>query len=104
MIDQSQYDLIKQLHEAGFPQVPNGRPYFRNPDTLEYYRIPTLEQLIEETDKFDVFALTHMDLGWRAAVQHYSPEPQLPHADEWYPSKNEAVIGLWLALKKAGAI
>jgi hypothetical protein len=96
------YELAKQLRDAGFPQGGNGR-WAGNPDKIVWRSgdrayVPTLEELIDAWgDKF--FALNATDTRglshtWYAAVTF----PNLIEATGSTPT--EAVAKVWLALNK----
>jgi hypothetical protein len=91
------YELCKELEEAGFPQGDSGQWVFP-PDKLvsRYYDrvyVPTLEQLIEACGDFE-FKLLHASAGWCAETRG---EVSLDH-----PTPSEAVARLWLAVHKKG--
>lgn len=96
------YELAKELKDAGFPQkggLFKGRMYddagdFVQPENRQY--IPTLEELIEACGNHAKFILSYLRAhkNWRAAI-----------VDETITKGHgenalEAVARLWLAINK----
>ena len=98
------YELAKQLKDAGFPlkQYPSeyegdaGANEFRDGNIL--FIVPTLSELIEACgEKFD--SLIKYESGWCAGIYH-------TRTDSWAKrygkgsTPEEAVAKLWIALNK----
>jgi hypothetical protein len=96
------YELAKQLNDAGFPQGGNGRSILP-PDQIvarshDRVYVPTLSELIEAcvaSRPGAPFRLYHKNGKWRAQLSNDQTSP-------WYfgSSPEEAVARLWLALNK----
>jgi hypothetical protein len=119
------HELIKELKDAGFPLVEMERDQFSvlgrvyietEPEAedkwgkIKYYRIPTLSELINacprgkycKTWDYDCdFCLKSSPDGW---IAFYEWMDGVGHAeldnDTEYPTKEEAVARLWLAINK----
>lgn len=96
------YELAKQLRDAGFPQCGNGR-WIGPPDKIVWRSgdrayVPTLEELIEACgDKFFVLNATNtrgQSNTWYAAITN----PNTIEATA--ATAIEAVAKVWLALNK----
>jgi hypothetical protein len=83
------YELVKQLKDAGFPRVVNGRGVF-SPKEDVYY--PTLSELIKACDTGFKFELIHVEAGWFARTKGVSVSQQ--------PTSEEALAKLYLALNQ----
>lgn len=112
------YELAKQLKEAGFPQreanntgkFPQYTGYgcgFVYPATggLEEAYVPTLDELIEACPKKKDFALHELTNGkYAASILAHNPETEIVFGanrmSELGSTPKEAVARLWLALKK----
>jgi hypothetical protein len=100
------YELAKQLKEAGFPQKGKGHmekhfawitgkePYFSEPKEIDLY-IPTLSELVKEFG-IDFGMEAHLTgwYAWQARVME-------PRIETWGRTPDEAVAKLWLALHNA---
>ena len=107
------YELVKQLKEAGFPQTPPFELYcpdcdkwrdmdcFEKKHNKEAVKVPTLSELIEACgDKFDNLrhgeGLIVGSLVWTASSKEI--EKEIFHNEGSTPE--EAVAKLWLELNK----
>jgi hypothetical protein len=94
-LDPVQYELAKELEEAGFPQAGKGS-WMSDPDAViarDRVYVPTLEELIEARGtQFE--ELRQTPPGW---VAGRSPYGRTCHGK----TPVEAVARLWLALQMA---
>lgn len=98
------YELAKKLKEAGLPQRSDYG--YRGYKIISYHRdgrdeddvsIPTLSELIEACEgKFHCLASEN---GTYAAFSHFEDE-SFAQSSPSYPSPEEAVANLWLALNE----
>jgi hypothetical protein len=93
------YELAKQLYDAGFPQGGNGN-WVYPPDNLvsrhaDRVYVPTLEELIRACGR-RFFALTHFDSASDSFSAEAYTSKGIPKTKGYTPS--EAVAKLWLAL------
>lgn len=97
------YELVKELKDAGFPQEFKQGRYFcshmeqldgkHDCDDIVYY--PTLSELIEACEIFTLrFSLEQHSNDWRAGI--YSGEKQFSVGK----TPKEAVAKLYITLKK----
>jgi len=106
------YELTKELKEAGFPQGCTGNGYFVDNQGVEYKGgehwkqfnyVPTLSELIEACGADDI-CLSREDGTWKAMYGNSSEVAVLNEWDGDYcatgNSIEEAVARLWLALNK----
>lgn len=115
------YKLAKQLKEAGYPQEPKNRGYYKKEyvyrdcdrggvfwdkegviDSKEVIKVPYLEELIDACeDRFG--SLEKVKIGWRAknwdTLYKLKPDKRPVLTIEETPL--EAVAKLWLELNKA---
>lgn len=99
------YELAKELKEAGFPQRQEGGLFTNFPEqgaytpAYEALYVPTLEELIEAcVTKLDhEFKLVHAPAGWSAGLYLYSTQETFAQVLN-FPIPSEAVARLWLAL------
>lgn len=83
------YELAKQLKEAGFPQSRDGVEFISIKGQMEYF-IPTLSELIEACgDSFE--ELTKIENNWVVTGGYQEGKGSTPE---------EAVANLWLELNK----
>jgi hypothetical protein len=96
------YELAKELRDAGFPQGGKGswigpvdQIVWRSGDRVY---VPTLEELIEVCGK-DFGILGRSDKTEWFAVTRGDEHPNDPATTKVGSTPTEAVAGLWLALK-----
>lgn len=86
------YELAKQLKDAGFPLKSSSHEHVDGVifDDGEYYKIPTLSELIEACNSV-FFVLEKLKDGW-GCNDHYIRETG--------KSPEESVANLWLLINK----
>lgn len=100
------YDLAKELQDAGFPYKAQSFPLFVSEDGEVPARVPTLEELIEELIEacknrggYPAFELSWIRANtadeWMAKLFSKVDNPEAKG-----PTPTEAVARLWLALQK----
>lgn len=94
------YELAKELKDAGFPQGMGD--YLYAPDVKEWgandmAQSPTLSELIEACGPDNEFTLWKQPSGWQAINGHYGDDAT---AEGSGSTPEEAVAWLWLALNK----
>jgi hypothetical protein len=91
-----EYELTKELRDAGFPQIYIGRDI-----TLHEPYVPTLSELIKtlaDTAQFGSLLIDYYSGMW-VAVSHGYEHPNEPAISFKENSPEEAVARLWLALQ-----
>lgn len=97
------YELAKELKDAGFPQLLGDETVMRAMDSSGAYakvgtRMPTFEELIEACKGDGLFELTTMKIDEK--VYWYASLGDVETKSGSTPT--EAVARLWLALNKKG--
>ena len=100
------YELAKQLHDAGFPFQKTSIGFEMVSEHVRYnesplaYRVPTLEELIEACgDEFILLKNMMLD-RWYAKGYIRKPKIKERHISTYELSPKVAVAKLWLEINK----
>lgn len=98
------YELAKELCDAGFPQnlegnrQMDGKPmFFYGDNAVPLYYVPTLEELLQACGAQFLLLEKDLQYGWRVMPQSAK---EGGYGGKHYVTPVEAVARLWLALNK----